>query len=113
MAGRVLRNLGRSYGRQEPGHQVSADSWGKQQGPGLCVGRWGGKAGQLSPALGAPCPQRWHVRGWKAAGRGMGVGGVVLEGERRAGEAEGQGLSSWPLVAKGRAVRVSHCRAEV
>lgn len=42
----------------------------------------------------------------KAAGRG------VLEGERRVGEAEGQWLS-WLLLAQGRAVRVSHCRAEV
>lgn len=96
---------GRSYGRQEPGHQVHADSWGKEQGQGLCVDRWGWQSRTVEPALGAPCPQRWHGAGGlqmeKAAGRG------VLEGGSRAGETEGQ----W-LPAQGRAVRVSHCRAE-
>ena len=105
---------GRSYGGQEPGHQVSADSWGEGAGPRpVCRQGGGGKAGQLSLALGVPALRGGMGGGEVADGEGSWWWGEVLEGEMRAGEAEGQWLGNWPLLAQDRAVRVSHCRAEV
>lgn len=67
---------------------MSTDSWEKEQGQGLCVGRWGWQSRTAEPCTWSTMPSEMAWAGVvvvvverlqmeKAAGRG------VLEGERR------------------------------
>lgn len=63
---------------------MGPDSWGKQQGQGLCAGRWDWQGKPVEPCTGDTSPQRWHaglgrLQVEKAAGMG------IPEGEMSAG----------------------------